>query len=245
MIFRGKEVTKTSLMKHVRLNIIPFYREGKRLSGDDLEFMMDIFNLHPNIEEKKGAGFESLWCMPDYGGKSYCFYIHRIDGTKIDLSWKCCLESRGLKFDENKAARDTIEYQMRKFRGENATGGGQHVDHFPFAFSYLWANFKQTMHESQSYDTMDGGTKTFFKCQALVKSWEEYHFKNAELRMSDPIENIKAGNHIKDDACPCGGEGKIVRKKMIDGRICYQMRCSDCDTFIRGVKKSEVHGPDL
>jgi len=245
MIFRGKEVTKTSIMKHIRTKIVPLYREGKRLYGDDLDFMMDIFSLHPNIDEKKGVGFKSLWCMPDYGGKSYCFYIHRIDGTHIDISWKCCLESRGLQFDENKAARDTIEYQILKFRNENETGGDQHVDHFPFAFSYLWANFKQTRHASQSYETTDGGTKTFFKCKDLANDWEEYHLKNAELRMSDSIKNIKAGNHIKDDACPCGGESKVIRKKMIDGRYCYQMRCEKCNTFIRGVKKSEVHGPDL
>ena len=240
MIIQGIERTKTSIAEHIRSKIVPKYTKfNAPLSGNDLNFMLSVFLNHDGWEEKKGAGVKNIWCKPDYGGKSYCFYIERIDGTMIDISWRTCIYERTDHYYDSAAARAEIEYQIEDFRKSQVGSDGQHVDHFPIAFSILWSFFKLDWGPQKDFSVYHDGKKNFFNDKNMSSAWKDYHLKNAKLRLSDPIENIKRGNGIDDDKCPCGGEPVKQEKIMVDGRRCWQIRCSSCDTWIRSIKKTD------
>ena len=243
MIILNKEMTKASIAEKIRSQIVAKYKHSNStLLFDDFDFMLSVFSHHDGWEEKKGVGIKKIWCRSEYAGKSYCFYIERIDGTEIDISWRSCLYDKKDDAYENSAARNEVEYQLRAFREEHNTGEGVHLDHYPKPFCVIWSEFKLENKELD-YKVINDGRKNMFYCKETAQKWKVYHAKNATLREISMKENISRGSGIENDLCPCGGNPKKVELNRCDGIPYWQVRCDRCGTFIRGIKKSEFIVP--
>ena len=71
------------------------YRTGTRVADEDGRDLLALLDRHDERAEKIGVGVAHFMVLraPDgYTGK--CFWITRTDGTKIDISYKHCLEKK-------------------------------------------------------------------------------------------------------------------------------------------------------
>lgn len=71
------------------------YPVGARVSDADKKDLLAILNRHDERIEKIGVGVDHfvVEAAPEgYSGK--CFWIVRTDGSRIDISYKHCLEPR-------------------------------------------------------------------------------------------------------------------------------------------------------
>jgi hypothetical protein len=68
---------------------------GEAVNAEDALDLAALLKLHDELEEKVGvgiAGFE-VAAAPD-GHEGKCFWIVRRDGSKIDFSFKHCLQAK-------------------------------------------------------------------------------------------------------------------------------------------------------
>lgn len=73
------------------------YSVGTRVSDDDAKDLLALLNRHDERIEKIGTGIDhfEVESAPDgYAGK--CFWIVRSDNSRIDISYKHCLERKPL-----------------------------------------------------------------------------------------------------------------------------------------------------
>jgi hypothetical protein len=71
------------------------YAVGDIVAGEDNHDLAALLKRHDEKDEKIGIGichFEVGDAPDGYGGK--CFWIVRNDGTRIDFSFKHCLEAK-------------------------------------------------------------------------------------------------------------------------------------------------------
>jgi len=71
------------------------YSVGACVSGTDATDLTALLARHDERDEKIGSGIDhfEVDAAPDgYAGK--CFWIVRTDGSKIDMSFKHCLEAK-------------------------------------------------------------------------------------------------------------------------------------------------------
>jgi len=71
--------------------ILNRYFLGDTVSNPEHAFLVAALSKHPEYEEKTGAGIShfTIEKAPDHGTR--CFWVNRIDGTKIDFSYKSCI----------------------------------------------------------------------------------------------------------------------------------------------------------
>jgi hypothetical protein len=63
------------------------YRDCETVNLEDSKLLLELLELHPDAEEKRGNGVERFYCgISDEGTR--CFFIERTDGTHIDFSFQ-------------------------------------------------------------------------------------------------------------------------------------------------------------
>lgn len=73
--------------------ILQKYVPGEQLSGDDAQYVNELFKRHPDYLIKVGPGVMRFEVMPEQYG-SQCFCAVLIDGTKVGFSYKKCITQR-------------------------------------------------------------------------------------------------------------------------------------------------------
>ena len=80
--------TKYEIAKVIR-SILDSYELGCSILGIDLTFVLALLALHPKAIEKIGRGILCIVREDVDGNKQFC--IKRVDGTKVDFNYVCCL----------------------------------------------------------------------------------------------------------------------------------------------------------
>jgi hypothetical protein len=211
--FNSKQEATTAIK-----NVLKKNPAGSTLQEPDRSLLLSLIELHPDAKQKKGVGVDyiSVEKTPPYNSAG--FWIHRIDRTKTDFSYKVCLNgdsSPRIKFTS--AARSAVVPDITSFRNAQftlsltvkccMTGKGLslddcHVDHAPpYYFSVIVSNYISDRNIDISaiayIDRGDGVSTVHFADDELVKDFREYHARLAKLRIVDKQWNIENGNRSK------------------------------------------------
>lgn len=198
--------TKTKLLNYISSQL-QSYEPGDVISeGDFYNLLMEVLHNHPQSDEKIGVGVrmflvERNKIIPTINE----FHVLRVDGSKIDFSYKKAVS--GINKHESNvkdAFRNVIWKQTdtfkRKFFQENADSKGYcicevtglkfkkencHVDHiYPKTFDSLFYSFL----EGRGIKLKDIKLKTDYTNRSilcdenLAKDFWDWHLKNADLR---------------------------------------------------------------
>lgn len=144
--------TKKAAAEEIR-RVLHSYRSGSTLNGADAELITALIGLHPTADEKIGAGIQSIEVRRmDRGAPG--FWINRTDGTRIDFSYRRCLDgdlshrSSVLRAMRSSVSDQILDYRRKAFRANpepRCPLTGQvlrndpttHVDHDPLDFARL------------------------------------------------------------------------------------------------------------
>jgi len=173
-------------------------------------FLCDLIETHCERDEKVGPGIRCFEvCVTTYGTRG--LRILRVDGTRIDFSWKACL---GKVFtpaeDFNAAARHAVMDQVLAFKkscfdagtvscavtGRPVSWQDSHVDHeHPMTFSAIVETFMGA-HDWKGMTVKDGGNAAscVFSDPAHTKLFADFHRDRARLRILSPEANMALGN---------------------------------------------------
>lgn len=173
----------------------------------DIEFLMDLFESHPEWEQKKGSGVSAIKViMSPY--KNRCFEIQRPDGTKTDISFNLCISKPTILSYIKKACRNAIRSEIVFFRDANVKFGQSlcpftneiitkdncHIDHFNTTFDQMvnfWIIFKGVEYlYNQIEETKDNNFDTCFNNQDLIDEFIKYHNSNTNLRAVSITANL-------------------------------------------------------
>ena len=141
-------------------------------------------------------------------GKNIGGYAHidikYTDGTQTDISWTACLagKAKDPKNDLTQALREAIGWQIFEYKksaemiceiclGE-IIDDKIHVDH-EIPFKKLTTEFLKANEAPKEFADCLITHKTKFRPEDEIfqKAWEEFHQKNAILRISHPTCNLK------------------------------------------------------
>lgn len=165
----------------------------------DYDFLIkDVFQYHPQWDIKRGDGVTSI----SIGNTKYnnkCFFIHRVDGTKTDISFTKCITKPDSYYDIKKACRSAIRGEIIKFRnsikfgidkcaitGELLERNNTHIDHFNMNFDDLFMMwiFDKRPDDLRKYinPIKDNEFDTYFTSEVIKNDFISFHNKNTNLR---------------------------------------------------------------
>lgn len=157
-----------------------------RLQGDDHDFMVDLFEMHPNQIDKLGSGLGWFKSEPDgYGNR--CFIHVDTQGTEIVWSYLTCLTPKSLKTHVRTALREAVDYQIKPMRR------WQHeVDHInPGGFGVLADRFVAHCGGLDKIEIEPARHGTVMTDYHQTFLWQEFHQRFAQLELVT-IEEHKA-----------------------------------------------------
>jgi hypothetical protein len=194
-------------------NILRGYSTGAFLSGQDLKDVLALLSLHPRASHKVGFGVRKIFVENnDYGNK--CFNVQRIDGSIEDFSYLKCIRGEHKPFTQfSNACRRAVKNDIVAFKvnyfwknqnenktikclesGEQITISEGHVDHVaPLTFSILVQQFifiKNIILRQVEYRRR-GICGIEFADSGIKNDFQEWHSKNAILRVIRNTENLK------------------------------------------------------
>lgn len=91
--------TQTAAKAHFK-DMLGRYRNGHQITDpadhEDLQALLSVYDsdLLPGVEPKSGSGIKCFFRDKDreHGGTTDCFYVERIDSTKVDFSFHRAVE---------------------------------------------------------------------------------------------------------------------------------------------------------
>jgi len=191
--------TKTQLIEICRV-ILTRNKDYELLQGDDARFMAELFQRHPEAEEKAGCGIVGFSVEPtsEHPG-TRDFVVVRTDGTTEHFGWKKHCIDGWLPDPLPKALRKAIDPQTIAFRnasfaanpvqicpltGEEITAQDEcDVDHIPpqtfEALSSEWLR----LHPNPVLIRSANGYGWRLAEPEERESWQSFHQANAQLRM--------------------------------------------------------------
>lgn len=201
-------------------SILSATADGALLDGFDKAFLMDLFRLHPSWVRKEGSGVSGITARTTFLG-SRSFFLIRPDGSEEDISYNIVVDylNRSAEnmavMDFKDAARTAVMFQTKQFR-INALAGGQtlcpltgealsdtsHVDHVaPLTFDRLLFDFCRSRGVNPKAVIIDyvGGMLPRIRDELLLSDWEDYHQKNAVLRLVSRNGNLRQKSPEKLD----------------------------------------------
>lgn len=174
------------------------------LAGDAEQFVMDILRKHPDWTVKQGAGVSAVVVKENraYGYRpTRGFWLKRIDGTEVDISWvealsptphdrKVKLALRHLIADQSHEYRANLTSMSNLVRCESCQNethvDNADVDHRPpCEFETLVQSFLVDM--CIGFDDIkiapheDKDLKDKLQDEKLAEDWREWHRKRSQL----------------------------------------------------------------
>lgn len=202
--FNGHTFSNQEKLKTYVLSIfdrIYDMKGGKVMEGDeDYVIIRKLLERHPHYEEKyKNREMTYYKLTLGFGSSLKRVYNLSTDGDKT-ISWVSCITRRSMDNDNLKSSmRDIIQNDIDEYRREN---GGLHyvcgkcgssksesiqVDHI-IPFATLYADFMKSniyMIPSEFVQNKQRFNRTMFAQtdSDFVKSWRNYHKKNATFQL--------------------------------------------------------------
>ena len=87
---------------------------NRDVTGNDLDFILEIFKFHPNHDTKL-SDMKRICVGKDPYNKNNCFYIENIKGKLTDISWTKCVNS--IPFGEDNQMDYIIPFG--KYKGQS------------------------------------------------------------------------------------------------------------------------------
>jgi len=149
------------------------YPNGVRIYGKDEELLLAATQLHANADQKRGCGIGHF--TVEQAGKDRCFWLHRIDGSSTDISFRHIFDdpAKRERDDRLNALRQAVDNQIAPLRKR-----GMHVHHEP-SFDTLvkgWlASLDMTLEEIDVIPTADGEMRCEMADESLKHNWWLYH----------------------------------------------------------------------
>lgn len=179
-------------------------RRGAHQVGEDdrLFLMSEVFHLHPDWPEKMGAGVDRVEVRIGGVYKSPAFWLIRIDGSAVDISYKVSLDGVRVAAVFVGAARNEVSGQTLEWRRNNpAPADGMHCDHVrPFdAILKDWLETVGLKAEEVAVIKQRVGHSDLFFSRDLAVSWQRFHRKNAAYQWLEAAENVAKSNKVETD----------------------------------------------
>jgi hypothetical protein len=129
--------------------------------------------------------------------KSAAFWLMRVDGTEVDISYKVSLEGARVASTFVGAARNEVSGQTLAWKRANpAPAEGMHCDHIhPFdKILRDWLALVDLKPEEVGVVKQRVGHSDLFLSRDLAVSWQRYHRAHASYQWLVASENIAKSN---------------------------------------------------
>ncbi|TXZ74329.1 DUF3223 domain-containing protein [Vibrio mimicus] len=200
--------TKTAAKAEIRKRISN-YEFGQKLAFEDEEFFSELFKLHDEYDEKIGSGISHISVERDFHGNK-CLYIHRTDGSRIDISWVHCVQPASTKTVVSVAFRRAVKDTITTFKshciaesphcpklGTALDFNNSHVVYVQPTFDDLLMGFLTSVGKSIESVALinpepeDTDQRGILKDSCLKSEWVAYHKENAHLELWSSEANLK------------------------------------------------------
>lgn len=185
------------------------YEAGERLQFEDELFFTSLFTLHSEYTMKKGAGIDYIQVKRDFH-KNRCLYIHRVDGTSTDCSWRHCIQPASTKTVVAIAFRRGVKDIVMRYKnaklidvgvcpvlGIELTVDNSHVSYLSPSFDELLTAFLQQQQIDiksvaiTNPEPSDPDQRGMVSDLKLLEKWRHYHNKNAYLQLLSAEANLR------------------------------------------------------
>lgn len=199
--------TKKSATDEIR-KIINGYEVNSTISKDHQLFFEELFKLHDEYKIKIGVGIKNIQVEKDFGNK--CLFIHRLDGSKIDISWVHCIRPANLKTTVSVAFRRAVKHNVITFKTKSLQEPQRcpilnipldfkncHVSYLGYSFEKLLSEFltisnnKFDSIELENPEPQDTDQRGKIKDIKLRTSWVEFHREKAILKLLSADANLR------------------------------------------------------
>jgi hypothetical protein len=181
---------------------------GAELIGTQLDFIKAVVACHPDAADKIGPGISAISVRAN-PYKQRGFWVTRVDGTEIDISYQKCVNGAPSQRQAVHAAfREAVRGQINAFRLSYfrtelhprcaltdeplVMGPGAHVDHEDPTFVELADQFLDLCGAVDDIELVPGenGFGRRLKDAEILLQWSEYHECNARLRVVSKNANL-------------------------------------------------------
>ncbi|MEU0222446.1 DCL family protein [Streptomyces sp. NPDC006265] len=173
---------------------------------EDHLLLLDLLNMHREAEDKIGPGVEAFAIAPPPRGPYPCFEVVRVDGSRIDFSYKDCLKPKTYRQQVLNVMRDEVKstintyFDSRKqvgtlvsdLSGTTLTSSDTAVSYFGGpSFNDIAVEFADSV---GGWETIELTPSTEpglgrFRDRDLAEQWFTYHQEHAVLGLLSTKEN--------------------------------------------------------
>jgi hypothetical protein len=197
-------MNKTQLKSKCK-EILNSYPIGKKLNIDDFNFLLSVFENHPEWALKKGVGIKDITVRyTQYRNKNKCFYLERIDNTITDISYLRSIDSYSDLHFIKMACRTAISPIIQEFKNsldcenlyceftkEKLHKTNMHIDHYDLTFNELVEKWLAITKQDLSVnETKDDDVVTCFKSLDTIEEFKKFHNENTHLRPVSKEANL-------------------------------------------------------
>jgi hypothetical protein len=174
----------------------------REIEGQDAVFLRELFERHPSTVEKIGVGIARIRVARMLPFGTIGFEIARLDGTRVDISYKECLTPSKPSFWFSQSCRTAVVDQIQAVKqqafadmvevvcpvtGDPITWESCQVHHeAPWEFAAIVAAFiieRGIDPAAVEYVGGDNVTKSSFAAAALTQDFADFHCARARLRV--------------------------------------------------------------
>jgi hypothetical protein len=198
-------------------DLLERHSNSQEITGEDDLFLRNLIERHPDAIKKIGCGIRHFTKDRTAHPTGSCFWIHRLDGSVCDFSYKVAADGRRETLDAsfNRACRWIVQPDILDAKEEafmlygNKDGfiecelSGRLIerveaqaDHAPpMVFAAIVMAFKALTFEKLSPDIFkpqpENSTIVEFADDRIAAKFLKYHHKIAKLRIIAKDENLK------------------------------------------------------
>lgn len=204
-----REFRSKSAAKEYARTLLNKYELGACVAeAGDTAFLSDLLLLHPEADQKIGAGiaYFSIELDPEWR-RTRCFVVHRTDRTTTDFSYLACVDGPDRRRDASSACRAAVAGQILDwkrgalaagarcpFTGEVLSAVNCHVDHAPPTFAALlhaWlAAAGKHLEDLAISEAEDNQYRAVLTDPEERENWCAFHREHARLRLVSARANL-------------------------------------------------------
>ncbi len=200
--------TKTAAKAEIRRRIGQ-YEAGDILSVADQVFFEELFKLHDEYVEKVGVAIKHIQVERDFH-RNRCLYIHRTDGSEIDISWVHCVQRASTKTVVSAAFRRAVKDRVMAFKSSQLSEvcrcpilnipldyENSHVAYTKHSFESLLDDFLgQAGVTFESIELInpspdDSDQRGILKNPIIKEQWNQFYDSNARLTLMSAEANLR------------------------------------------------------
>jgi hypothetical protein len=236
-VFRHKYLAREHIQGILRRNHL-----SRVTDPEEHEFLVHLLQRHPLASQKIGVGISHFTVDKSYEKRppiTYCFHVHRTDGTSTDFSYRWCLDSKapnqGMGAAQlpkqywTESLRGAVYPQTHRFKvaafadcdfvtcpisGEEIQWDEAHVHHEPpHTFVALvdgWLAQEGITISEVELSSADKTSSGELGCSKQLASWQQYHKEHARLQVVSARANMSS--KYKSRATSSKGKARKAKK---------------------------------